>query len=111
MLIGADGVDSLVRRQLMEGEVNSQYGGCVVMSGVTRIHVPPMDVPDVFPNGIEIPDLSKQDVYNFCPEGQAKSVVGGGVAFGVLPLGNGMIAWNLITSQDVPGKLQLINIM
>jgi hypothetical protein len=70
---------------------------------IKRIHVPPMDVPDVFPNGEEIPDLSKQDVADFCAEGQGKSVVGGGFAFGCLPIGNGMIAWNLVTSQDVPG--------
>jgi 2-polyprenyl-6-methoxyphenol hydroxylase-like FAD-dependent oxidoreductase len=109
MLIGADGIDSVVRNQLMDGEVEPNFASACVMSGVTRLNVPPMDVPDVFPNGVEVPELSKQDVSDFCAEGQGRSVVGGGMAFGCLPLGNGMVAWNLITSQDVPGINGLSN--
>lgn len=103
MLVGADGVDSLVRAQLFDGQINSCFDSACVMSGITRIHIPPTDVPDEFPNGTEIPDLSKQDVYDFCPEGVAKSVVGGGVAFGCVALGNGLIGWNLVAAQDEPG--------
>lgn len=103
MLIGADGIKSLVRSQMLEGKNSIKFGNSAVICGTTRIFVTPHDSPDCFENGNEIPDLTRRDIEKFCPDGMALSIVGGGVGFGCIPVGNGMVGWNLTISQTEPG--------
>ena len=86
LLIGADGVHSTVRKLMYQPKdvfnarslfpsapepplrhMASHAGACVIY-GVTKLHVPPVDMPDVFENGKPIEDLTRNDVHNFCPD-------------------------------------------
>lgn len=122
LLIGADGVHSTVRKLMYQPKdvfnarslfpsapepplrhMASHVGACVIY-GVTKLHVPPVDMPDVFENGKPIEDLTRNDVHNFCPDGRAVSVVDKGISFHLTNLGNGMLGWNLIVAQSEPYK-------
>ncbi|KAJ1561964.1 hypothetical protein HK405_001386 [Cladochytrium tenue] len=119
MLVGADGADSAVRRLLHQNtparnpllslspsppkHILSYAGACVIY-GITRLHVPPVDTPDILENGTPIPDLLRDDVHEFCPDGRSVSIVGKGMSFTVTHLGNGMLGWSLIVAQSEPNK-------
>ncbi|KAI9208431.1 uncharacterized protein BJ171DRAFT_577534 [Polychytrium aggregatum] len=102
MLIGADGIHSKVRSLMSGGRLNPHHAGACIFSGITRIHMPPVDTPDELEDGRQIPDLKKEDVAKFCGDGVSHSVVGKGVSFGSVNIGNGMIGWNMIVSQQDP---------
>ncbi|KAI9338960.1 hypothetical protein DFJ73DRAFT_581128 [Zopfochytrium polystomum] len=117
MLVGADGANSVTRRLLYQdvtsyglfprpGPVRhtlSHAGSCII-HGITRLHVPPVDTPDSLENGKPIPDLLRDDVHEFCPDGRAIAIVGKGLSFSVAHLGNGMLGWSLLVAQSEPNK-------
>ncbi|KAJ3043027.1 hypothetical protein HDV00_005934 [Rhizophlyctis rosea] len=102
MLIGADGLKSTVRDLLGSGRYPPQFASSVIAHGITRTHVNPEDVPTELEDHRPIPNYSVQDLYAFCPDGNALSVVGRGLAFGCTNIGNGMLGWNLIAAQNEP---------
>ncbi|KAJ3328904.1 hypothetical protein HDU76_009066 [Blyttiomyces sp. JEL0837] len=103
MLIGADGGESIVRRLMYAQSATPRHqlahAGACVFHGITRIHVPPVDTPDALENGKPIPDLVREDVHEFVPDGRSVSIVGKGLSFGVTNLGNGLLGWNLVVAQ------------
>ncbi|KAJ3156956.1 hypothetical protein HK101_001456 [Irineochytrium annulatum] len=104
ILVGADGAKSKVREILLKGKHQPTHAGACVFSGVTRLVVPPVDTPDSLENGKPIPDLVREDMHEFCPDGRAVSLVAPGLSFGISNLGNGVVGWNLIVAQTEPGQ-------
>ncbi|KAJ3083492.1 hypothetical protein HK102_001050 [Quaeritorhiza haematococci] len=110
MLIGADGLYSKVRDLLLSGRAPPQFASAMVISGITRLNKTPSTAnpEDEIPTELEdhrpIPDLTSEDVYTFCPDGTALSVIGRGSSFGVTNIGNGMIGWSLVADQTEPGQ-------
>ncbi|KAJ3411988.1 hypothetical protein HDV05_001417 [Chytridiales sp. JEL 0842] len=104
MLIGADGSHSKVRSLLVDSQQRHQstHVGACVLSGITRLFVPPPDTPDTLENGKPIEDLTKMDVQDFCPDGRATAVQAKGSSFTLVNLGNGVLGWNLIVPQNEP---------
>ncbi|KAJ3411024.1 hypothetical protein HDV05_002889 [Chytridiales sp. JEL 0842] len=104
MLIGADGSHSKVRSLLVDSQQRHQatHVGACVLSGITRLFVPPPDTPDTLENGKPIEDLTKMDVQDFCPDGRATAVQAKGASFTLVNLGNGVLGWNLIVPQNEP---------
>ena len=78
MLIGADGYASKVRDFLTNARVPAQFANTAIINGITRIHVPPVDTPTELEDGRLIEDMTRDDLYTFCPDGSAVSLVGGG---------------------------------
>ncbi|KAJ3396608.1 hypothetical protein HDU92_002556 [Lobulomyces angularis] len=104
MIIGADGVNSRVKEYLFDGKVAPQHAGAAVFSGICRIHVPPVDTQTELEDGRLIEDMTREDIYSFCPEGSAISIIGRGLAFGATNIGNGMLGWHLVASQSEPSQ-------
>lgn len=110
MLIGADGFKSRVRELLHERPYPPLHVGAAVFSGITRIHIPPVDSQTELEDGRFIEDMTRDDIYTFAPDGTAVSVMSnknmgpGGLAFGVTNIGNGMLGWNLVVGQTEPSE-------
>ncbi|KAI9330779.1 hypothetical protein DFJ73DRAFT_899758 [Zopfochytrium polystomum] len=118
MLVGADGANSTTRKLLYQdggpsrifpllsspARHNLSHAGACVIHGITRLHVPPVDTPDSLENGTPIPDLLRDDVHEYCPDGRANAIVGKGMSFSVTHLGNGMLGWSLLAAQSEPNK-------
>ncbi|KAJ3100809.1 hypothetical protein HDU97_001927 [Phlyctochytrium planicorne] len=105
ILVGADGAQSIVRNILFHQNQKRQglnHAGACIMSGITRLVVPPVDTPDVMENGKPIEDLHRDHVHEFCPDGRSVSVMGKTLSFGMTNLGNGLLGWNLVVGQTEP---------
>ncbi|RKO98737.1 hypothetical protein CXG81DRAFT_28457 [Caulochytrium protostelioides] len=103
-LVGCDGAESRTRDILLNAYYPPQYAGAAIFSGLTRLHLPPHDFPTEFENGAHLPDISRDALAHFCPPGQALSLIGRGLSFGVIPLGNGLVGWNLVVTQAEAGQ-------
>ncbi|KAJ3126555.1 hypothetical protein HK100_010198 [Physocladia obscura] len=85
-----------------------EYSGAAVFCGVTRLHVPPTDAPDVLEvSRAPIDDLTRGDVQEFVPDGRCVTVFGAakGAWFGCSNLGNGLLGWRLVVPQDEKGHI------
>lgn len=106
MVIGADGTHSKVRDLLGSRRYPIQHAGAAVMHGITRLGVDRSNATEAVPtttvDGHMITPVRPEDILRLCPEGNAVSFVGRGVAFGVNNIGNGMIGWNLVVAQPQP---------
>ncbi|KAJ3210807.1 hypothetical protein HDU67_004991 [Dinochytrium kinnereticum] len=105
VLVGADGAQSKVRGLLSNKKRHATtHAGAFIMSGITRLVVPPVDTPDAMENGKPIEDLHRDHVHEFCPDGRSVSVVAKGLSFGLTNLGNGILGWNLVVAQAEPNQ-------
>ncbi|KAJ3110622.1 hypothetical protein HDU96_006412 [Phlyctochytrium bullatum] len=100
MLVGADGAMSKVRSLLFNRKRSGPaHAGAAIFSGISRMVVPPVDMPDTMENGKPIEDLHRDHIHEFCPDGRSVSLVAKGLSFGLTNLGNGLLGWNLVVAQ------------
>lgn len=52
------------------------HAGAAVITGITKVHIPPTDTPDSLENGTIIPDLRRTDIQSFCPDSRVVTVHG-----------------------------------
>ncbi|KAI8899689.1 hypothetical protein BC833DRAFT_619212 [Globomyces pollinis-pini] len=105
MLIGCDGVHSLVRSFLLNDRFPVQYCKQLCIHGITKIQVPDTNETYKITDDQELKRINETDIHNFCSSNSVNTWVGSDYSFGVSHLGNNMLGWSFNVSQPQPDEL------